>query len=382
VPITPLTHLGSLPVAQFMRRHWQRKPLLVRGALPDFKPPLGRAALFALAGRDDVEARLVTAFDGWRLLRGPIAARQIPPPGKRAWTLLVQGVNHYDDAAAALLERFRFVADARLDDLMVSYASDGGGVGPHIDAYDVFLLQAQGRRRWRIGKGDPRDLVPGLPLAILRRFRPQHEWVVEPGDLLYLPPGVAHEGTAVGGDCVTCSVGFRAPAWAELVEPWLDTLAGRVPPAGRYTDPGAPPVRNPGRLPPALIDAAFAALTRKPPSRADARRMLLTYLTEPKPNVVFERPALALRPAQLRGAARRCGVRLDRRTRMAYADGALAINGELCECEARDRRALHALADRRTLAPKEVGALGAKAWRTVAAWHAAGWLHLDTPPTR
>src|SRR5882672_541803 len=260
-----------------MRRYWQRRPLLVRQALPNLSAPIEAAGLFTLAQRDEVEARLVTAFNGWRLEHGPIARRRIPPLGKAGWTLLVQGVDLHDDRAAELLARFRFIADARLDDLMVSYASDGGGVGPHIDEYDVFLLQARVRRRWRIGKGDPDDFVPDLPLKVLRRFRPQQEWVLEPGDLLYLPPGVAHEGTAVGGDCITCSIGFRAPAWRELLEPWFDTLAARPMQDGRYADRGAAPTRRPARLPHTFIDATFAALLRAPPSRADARNLLLTF---------------------------------------------------------------------------------------------------------
>ena len=215
VAIVPLTHLGTMPVAQFMRRYWQRRPLLIRNALPDFETPLAASSLFALAGREEVESRLVTAFDGWRMQPGPIARRRIPPLGKPGWTLLVQGVDLHDDRAADLLARFRFIADARLDDLMISYASDDGGVGPHVDDYDVFLLQAQGRRRWRIGKGNAGDFLPGLPLKVLRRFKPEQDWVLEAGDLLYLPPGVAHEGTAVGGACLTCSIGFRAPAWRE-----------------------------------------------------------------------------------------------------------------------------------------------------------------------
>src|SRR5262249_31323687 len=149
----------------------------------------------------------------------------------------------------------------RLDDLMISYASDGGGVGPHIDAYDVFLLQVQGQRRWRIGTGDPHDLVPDLPLKVLRRFKPEEEWVLDPGDLLYLPPGVAHEGIAVGMDCMTCSIGFRAPAWRELLEPWLETLLGRMSSDARYTDAGAPPTAHPARLATNFVERTFAALS-------------------------------------------------------------------------------------------------------------------------
>jgi 50S ribosomal protein L16 3-hydroxylase len=367
-----------MPVALFMRRYWQRRPLVVRNALANFSAPLDRRSLFALAAHRDVESRLVTAFDGWRLVHGPIAPRHVPPLRKPCWTLLVQGVDQHDDRAADLLARFRFISDARVDDLMMSYASEGGGVGPHVDAYDVFLLQAHGTRRWRIGKGNADDFVPDLPLKILRRFRPEHEWVLEPGDLLYLPPGVAHEGTAVDGDCITCSIGFRAPAWRELVEPWLDALAGRLAPQDRYSDPGIAPTRRPGRLPSAFIDAAFDALTRARPARADARRMLLMFLTEPKPNVVFARPQRTPHADALRADARRRGLRLDLRSRMLYAATLIAINGEVVANTGKNGTLMQALADQRALTPEQVAALGTDAWQTLAAWHRAGWLHLAT----
>jgi 50S ribosomal protein L16 3-hydroxylase len=375
--IAPLTHLGTVPIASFMRRHWQRRPLLVRNALPHFVAPVDETVLFRLASRADVEARLVTSFDGWRMRTGPIARRQIPALSRPRWTLLVQGLDQHDDRAADLLERFRFVTDARLDDLMVSYASDGGGVGPHIDDYDVFLLQARGRRRWRIGKGDARDFVPDLPLKILRRFKVEQDWVLEPGDLLYLPPGIAHEGTAVGDGCLTCSIGFRAPAWRELLEPWLDVLARRPTPAGRYADPGTSPTRKPAHLPNAFVESAFKALTRVPPTRAEARALLLTFLTEPKPNITFARPRRAVSMRELRTRARRGGLRLDRRTRMLYSGTAIAINGELLESTDKDPSLMHLLADKRSLDPAHLGARAVPWWNEFASWHGAGWLHLS-----
>jgi len=359
-----------------MRKYWQRRPLLVRSALEDFSPPIGAQALFELARRDDVESRLVTSFDGWDLRRGPIARHRLPPRGKRGWTLLVQGVDLHDDRAAALLARFRFVADARLDDLMVSYASDGGGVGPHIDDYDVFLLQAQGQRRWRIGNGDRNDVFPELPLKVLRRFEPEHEWLLGPGDLLYLPPGLAHEGTAVGGSCLTCSIGFRAPTWRELLEPWFDTTSARPAFARRYTDPGVAPTSKPARVPGTFIDAALAALLQARPTRADARAMLLTLLTEPKAGVVFERSRRPLAASELRVRARRRGLRLDRRTRMLYSGASLAINGELLDGAGKELALMFVLADQRELTPQQTTALGAAWWGQLGGWHAAGWLHL------
>ncbi|MGH8821855.1 MAG: cupin domain-containing protein, partial [Rhodoferax sp.] len=221
----PSTLLGALSPQQFMRRHWQKKPLMVRQAIPGFAALLDSAALFALAGNDDVESRLVVhGAKGWQMRSGPFARRALPSLKQPGWTLLVQGVDLQVDAAHELLQQFRFVPEARLDDLMVSYASDGGGVGPHFDSYDVFLLQAQGRRRWRIGRQQDLGLQEGVPLKILAHFVPEQEFVLEPGDMLYLPPRYAHDGVAVG-ECMTYSIGFRAPNRAELARELLQRLA-------------------------------------------------------------------------------------------------------------------------------------------------------------
>ncbi len=275
-----LARLGPYRIDTFMRDVWQRRPLLVRQALPQFRSPVTREQLFRLAARDDVESRCVTAFGGrWRLAHGPFAGDALPPLSRRRWTLLVQGLDLHLPAAAELLSRFRFVSDARLDDLMASFATDGGGVGPHVDSYDVFLIQAHGRRRWRIGRQRDRALVPGLPLAILSDFRPSAEWVLEPGDLLYLPPGVAHDGVALG-QCITLSVGFRSPAWQELAEPWFLQQAARARMPGRYADAGARPTGRPGALPAAMIDETWRRFARLRPRRSDGIEMLLAVLTE------------------------------------------------------------------------------------------------------
>ncbi len=372
-----LRALGELPVAEFMRRHWQKRPLLVRAALPARTPPIARERLIALAARDDVESRLVTSFGGrWRLAHGPFPAGRLPSLRRSGWTLLVQGVNLHDEAAEALLARFRFLPDARLDDLMASYATDGGGVGPHVDSYDVFLVQTHGRRRWRIGRQRDLRLVPGLPLKILASFRPTHEWVLEPGDLLYLPPGVAHEGVALG-ESITCSIGFRAPAWQELVEPWFAALAERARIGGRYRDPQLRPTRRPGRLPAPMRTAALQALGRIRPTARDAARALLAHLSEPKAHVAFDRRRRPLGAARFASAARERGVRLDARTRLLYDGTDAAINGECFECA--DRRAaalLRALADQRALEGPMLRAPDAPLLERLHDWYVAGWLHL------
>jgi 50S ribosomal protein L16 3-hydroxylase len=377
---TPLKRLGDVDVAEFLRTTWQRRPRLIRQALPRFASPVEAAVLFALAARDDVESRLVTAFGRrWRLRHGPFDAAALPAPARRGWTLLVQGVDLYLPQVAALRERFRFISDARLDDVMVSYASDGGGVGPHVDSYDVFLLQAQGRRRWRISRQRDLDLVPGLPLRILADFRATEDWVLEPGDLLYLPPGVAHEGTAVGSDCITCSIGFRAPRYRDLADPWLDALAERAHtlPAlqAQLADPGARTSSHPARLPAAMIDAAHERLAALKPAREDALAALLAVLSEPKPVVSFDPPQ---RPLSVAGFIRRAaakGVQLDLRTRMLYAEGRVGINGECLQVQRLGRATLARLADRRALSPPECRRLSDTVIERLHEWYVSGWLH-------
>ena len=387
----PLPLLGGLSPATFMRRHWQRKPLLVRQAWPGVAPPLARPALFALAQHDGVESRLVqrlgdgSAAADWRVRRGPFGRRALPPLARPGWTLLVQGLDLHVPAARAMLEAFRFVPDARLDDLMVSWASDSGGVGPHLDAYDVFLLQVQGRRRWRIGPlrpGQDTGFVPGAPLKLLRRFEPDQEWVLEPGDMLYLPPRWGHDGDAVGGDCMTCSVGFRAPSEGELASDLIARLADELaealseerganaePGGRRYRDAGQAPTSTPAAVPAALLDFARQAVQRA--LDEDPRwlaRSLGESLSEPKPGVWFDGAA---RPDD--GGA----VVLDRRTRMLYDAHHVFINGQAFDAAGRDAQLMRSLADHRRLAASARRRLGAGARALLAQWLADGWLHPD-----
>ncbi len=368
-PELPLPLLGGLSPSQFMRRHWQRKPLLVRQALPGVTAPLTRSALFELAAGDVLESRLVQRRgEGWSLRHGPLPRRALPPLSKPGWSLLVQGLDLHVAAAHELLGHFRFVPDARLDDLMLSYASDGGGVGPHLDSYDVFLIQVHGRRRWRIGRARDRSFVEGLPLKILQQFEPEHDWVLEPGDMLYLPPQWAHDGVAVG-ECMTASVGFRAPGPAEVARELLARLAEDIEPAARerlYGDPGQPATATPGAIPRPLqafcADALQQAL-RDPQSMA---RALGEWLTEPKPRVWFDAPP--------RRAALGRGLMLDRRTRMMYDTRHVFINGESFHAGGLDARLLRQLCDRRCLEPGEVARLSAEARATLDNWARAGWV--------
>jgi 50S ribosomal protein L16 3-hydroxylase len=364
----PLALLGGLSPAVFMRRHWQKKPLLVRQAWPGVAPPVSRREMFELAAGEDVESRLVVREPGrWRVRQGPLAPRALPPLSRPGWTLLLQGLDLHRAAARDMLERFRFVPDARLDDLMLSWASPGGGVGPHIDSYDVFLLQVQGRRRWSVGRVADASFVEGQPLKLLRDFRPQQQWLLEPGDLLYLPPRWGHDGLAEGGDCMTCSVGFRAPAAQELARDLLQRLADEDHGEGAlYRDPRQPATATPGVIPPALLDFAQAAVARRLGDPQALARALGESLTEPKPRVWFERQA----PCAGTG-----GVRLDARSRMLYDPRHVFLNGEAYVAGGRDARLMRQLADTRRLTAAERARLGAAAQALLAEWMVSGWIH-------
>lgn len=371
--------LGGLSPTQFMRRHWQRKPLMVRQAWPQVQPPAERRVLFDLCAGDDVESRLVEQRAGaWRLRHGPFQRRQLPPLGRPGWTLLVQGLDLHLEAAHQMLRAFDFIAQARLDDLMLSYASDGGGVGPHVDSYDVFLLQVQGRRRWRIAPPGPANFVPGLPLRILAEFKAQQEWVLEPGDLLYLPPGWGHEGVALGGDCMTASIGFRSPTAGELgaallqgmAEELLEDSTGHRGAWGRrYADPGLAATLQTGAIPASLRAFASASLRRAMTDEQALVQALGRWLTEPKAQVWFEPQAARLPAGQ--------GVVLDRRTRMAHDQGQLFINGEAFRVAGADGRLMRRLADQRRLDGRAWAQLSDQAQAAALEWLAAGWLHAD-----
>lgn len=329
---TPADHarlLGGLTAAQFLKRFWHRRAHLVRGAIPGFAGFLDRRRMISLACRDDVESRLIVR-DGrqWSLDHGPFRRRDFSALPERDWTLLVQGVDLHLDEGGHLLSHFGFVPKARLDDLMVSYAVPGGGVGPHFDSYDVFLLQGPGRRRWRYGAQADLTLREDVPLKILKRFAPEAEHVLEPGDMLYLPPRYAHDGTAVD-ECLTYSIGFRAPAYAELAAEFLHDLAEGVDLPGRYADPGLTPSRKAGRLPVRLIDAAERQLRRVRWQRRTLEEFLGRYLSEPKNSTVFAPPDESPAPAALRRALRAGTVRLDRKSRLLYTKAAAYLNGEI-----------------------------------------------------
>jgi 50S ribosomal protein L16 3-hydroxylase len=328
--------LGGLTARDFLARHWQKRPLFVQRAIaaPDL---VTERALTALARRDDVESRIVQRRGGrWETMHGPFPEIK---PKRINWTILVNGVNHHLAAADELLRRFSFVPQARLDDVMVSYATPGGGVGPHVDFYDVFLIQGPGRRRWKVGR---------------------KVFVAQPGDLLYLPPGLEHDGVALE-PCFTYSVGFRAPSGAELGAAFLDWLHERGFPDARYRDPGLRPSAHPGRIPSELLTFVRAFLSRIRWTRRDTARFLGEYLTQPKAHVVFH-------PSHSKGS----WLRLDGKTQLLYDANRFFINGDAVAVPARLRPAMRQLADRREI---DAGRLAAVS-RLIGEWRRAGYVHL------
>ncbi|KVZ28035.1 cupin [Burkholderia multivorans] len=381
-PDLPTPLLGGLTPAQFMRRYWQKKPLLIRQAMPGVKPPVTRDALFDLAADYDAESRLITHFrNKWQLAHGPFEPGSLPAVTRDAWTLLVQGLDLHVDAARALLDRFRFIPDARLDDLMISYATNGGGVGPHFDSYDVFLLQVEGRRRWRIGAQQDLSLQAGVPLKILANFEPTDEWVLEPGDMLYLPPHIAHDGVAEG-ECMTCSIGFRAPSAGELGAQFLYYLAerGGLRDSGAddlYRDPKQPAVAAPAELPPAMVERVAEIVDAIRWRKRDVAEFLGCYLSEPKSNVVFEPPARPLSEAAFVAQASRRGIRLDRRAALLYNARSYFINGEEGPLEEAGEW-LPELANQRQMEAKRFVTLSRVPSMTALLheWYRAGWIRV------
>ena len=372
--------------AQFMRRHWQKKPLLVRGAIPGFAPLLSRNELFKMASDKAVESRLIVKNShSWRMRSGPFAQRGLPPLKQAGWTLLLQGVDGHDAAAHQLLQQFRFVPDARLDDLMISWATPGGGVGPHFDSYDVFLLQASGSRLWRISQQKDLTLQEGVPLKILKNFAPDEEFVLEAGDMLYLPPRYAHEGVAQAcegpdgkaQDCMTYSIGFKAPVaqelaaellhrLAEFTEDELETATANQPKT-MYRDAGQAATSTPAQLPDGLITFAQKAMQDALKDPLVLGCALGEIMTSLKPQVWFDEIEANLTKAM--------AIKLDSKTRMMYDVHHVFINGESYRAKGADAALMQQLADQRQLPATAMRKASQDALALLADWQAAGWIH-------
>ncbi|APZ42397.1 cupin domain-containing protein [Acidihalobacter ferrooxydans] len=361
MPPNAYSLLGGLTPAEFLRDYWQRKPLLIRQAMPGLTSPLEPDELAGLALEDAIPSRLVIEHGTtpWAVRYGPFTEDDFAKLPETHWSLLVTDLEKFVPELGTLIDPFRFIPDWRIDDLMISYAPPQGSVGPHTDAYDVFLLQLQGHRRWQI---DTRPVaadnrLPDTALHILRDFTPEQTWVLEPGDMLYLPPHIAHHGVALD-DCMTASIGFRAPSQQELLGAWLDDAVARLDPALRYADPGLMPQTNPGEID-ATARARAVALLRNALTVDDAalERWFAGYVTEPRADLASLYPEppdwqaddllahLRAGAALHRNPAARLAWFAETDTVRCFADGEMrtlpACNRPLIEylCRERDYRA-------------------------------------------
>jgi 50S ribosomal protein L16 3-hydroxylase len=371
--ILPLQLLGGISPEQFMRQYWQKKPLLIRAAVPDFKVFISESELWALSSGDEAESRLIQkTAKNWKLTQGPLP--EAISSKKKDWTLLVQGMEVRSPEVYSLLQQFRFVPDARLDDVMISLAGEGGGVGPHFDSYDVFLLQAAGRRRWQISAQKDLSLVADAPLKILQNFKPTQEFILEPGDMLYLPPRYAHDGVALDAGCQTYSIGFRAPKAGELAREILHRLAEEIadgmdddPKLSKlYEDKAQEATAQPGLLPPELMAFAQEAVSKALADKVLIDQLVGEYLTDPKAGVYFEEGALPKAYSK---------ILLHPATRMSFDAKHMFINGQSFQCAGKDAKLLRKLADERQIDAIELRAGSPALMAAIGEFAKEGWLH-------
>jgi 50S ribosomal protein L16 3-hydroxylase len=361
----PWALLGGMSPVTFMKDYWQKKPLLVRGAIPAFQlakesglvleSPLSISDLSDLAKQKNVESRLIKSKP-WSLKKGPFKPKDIPSLKKDAWTLLVQGVNAQHPIAERVMSWFRFIPEARLDDLMISIAGKHGGVGPHVDSYDVFLLQMSGRRHWKISEQKDLRLKEGLPLKILKHFEPTQDWVLEPGDMLYLPPNIAHDGVSLDAGCQTWSIGFRAPTYKELISEilWRTTEALENDPAlsQLYADPKQSATLDASAVPQDLVAAVSKHLNGLHWSESDISCTLASILSEPKAQTVFEPPKSLLDFNTFKKTMVQQGLRLSPQSKALHDHDFFYLNGEsLSDSEEADWAFWLELAQEQSLSP-------------------------------
>ena len=369
-----LAMLNGLSAHQFLSEYWQKKPLLIRNAFPGYKDFVSFDSLQALAQRDDVLSRLVTEREGdWSVKQGPLRSSDFRGLKRAHWSLLVQGIDQLLPAGKALISQFNFIPHARLDDLMISFAPKEGGVGPHFDSYDVFLLQGQGHKRWQVSQQQDHSLIPDAPLRILQRFKMEQEWILGPGDMLYLPPGYAHYGIALN-DSLTYSIGFRAASNQELLIQFLIHLQDRVTAEGMYEDADLALQTHPAEISATMINKVASAINRLTWSKDDIAQFLGSYLTEPKPHIFFDPPARPLSLAKFHQAVEKKGLHLSLKTQLLFAGERLFINGEEVSAKGAALKLLSRLADERVLSGPM--ALPPAAGEMLYDWYQAGYVLL------
>jgi 50S ribosomal protein L16 3-hydroxylase len=324
----PLRLLNDLTPSEFLSDYWQKKPLLIRSAIPNFKGLLTQNELAGLACEDDVQARIIQLKENkWIVRNGPFDEEDFKKLPKQDWTLLVQSVNHHLPDATSLLALFNFIPNARLDDLMVSYAPNGGGVGAHFDSYDVFLLQGSGKRKWKISSQKDLSLIEDAPLRILKNFKTEEEWVLEAGDILYLPPQIAHWGSAVGDNCMTYSIGFRAPKKTELIYEFLSYLQDNIAVEGLYEDADLKLQAHPAEIHQSMLIKVDAILKKISWNKETIADFLGLYLTEPKAEVIFS-PNRKISVKEFEKKLAKKPIRLDLKSQLLFYQHNFYLNGD------------------------------------------------------
>lgn len=344
---------SSLSVQDFLDQYWQKKSLLMRNAIRDYAFDLSPEELAGLACEQDVESRMVLQHDrnAWELHHGPFDEAVFAQLPETNWTLLVQDVDKYIPSIAALMRLFRFIPSWRFDDIMISYAVTGGSVGPHTDSYDVFLIQAQGRRRWQTGNKAQSDaLLPDLPVRILKDFEAEDEWILEPGDMLYLPPGVAHWGIAADDACMTWSIGLRTPSVSEMLGSYTQYLLDHVPETQHFHDPALSPQDSPSEIQTSAVDLVNVQLEAWLRNNDMKQRWFGCFSTEIKEQLFIEPPEQTITAEQLLGKLQDHSTQRHPFSRYAWSEGKdeqlyLFVCGELFELPAESKSAIAQLCD-------------------------------------
>jgi len=361
------THiLGKTSINDFLKNYWQKKPLLIKNAIANFESPITESDLFTIAQNEEAVSRLIEhKQDSWQVKYGPFKKSDLPKKTNIPWTILVQNINHYLPFAESFLNLFKFIPYARLDDLMISYATKKGSVGPHFDSYDVFLFQAQGIREWKISDQKKFTLDKKSSIKIITNFKSKNSWVLKPGDMLYLPPNIGHWGISQSDDCLTYSIGFRAPATFEIQSKFLDFIQDHLITNENeiYKDPNLAPQKNPAEISSNMTKAMRNIVDRLRWDKSSINHFIGQLLSEPIESSIFE----TRRPLSLKAFEKRIvnkTLKLNSKTRMLFIKNNFYVNGEFIKIDKKYTLFLKQLANDReiylepTLNKKDLNALG------------------------
>jgi len=358
--------LGKISNDVFLKKYWQKKPLLIRDAIKNFKSPITEKDLFRIAQNENAISRLIEFKRGiWQVKYGPFKKLDLPKKINTPWTILVQNMNHHLPFAESFLNLFKFIPYARLDDLMVSFATKKGSVGPHFDSYDVFLFQAKGEREWKISEQKKFSLDKKSAIKIITNFKVKNTWVLKPGDLLYLPPNVGHWGVSQSDDCLTYSIGFRAPGTFEIQSKFLDFIQDNLITNKNdlYRDPNLNLQKNPAEINSNMIKKIQRIVNQLRWNTNSINNFIGQLLTEPIEGAVFQTSKSMTVEVFIKDLVKK-PLKLNPKTRMLFIKNNFYINGELIEADKKSIMYLKQLANDReisiksTLNKKDLNALG------------------------